>query len=150
MDAVEDLSNLPDSGNSTVDVSGLKEKTFAALSDDLNSPVAIASLFDGVKIINSVKNGTDHLSKQDIEDLKLFFHTVIFDILGLVDEKDKDGAKDEVLNKVVELLLNLRVEAKSRKDWHTADSIRDGLNSLGIEVKDTKEGFEWKFKKIDS
>ena len=147
MGAVEDLNFMPVSDNSTVDVAGLKEKIFAALDDDLNSPVAIACLFDGVKMINSVVKGTDNIAKQDLEDLKLLFYNVIFDILGLVDERNKKGEKDQILNNVVELLLNLRVEAKSKKDWQTADRIRDGLNSLGIEVKDTKEGFEWKLKK---
>ena len=147
MDAVEALNGLPVSDSSTVDVAGLKEKIFAAMDDDLNSPVAIACLFDGVKMINSIVNGTDNITKQDLEELKLLFHTVIFDILGLVDQRNNEGQKDQILNNVVELLLNLRVEAKSKKDWQTADRIRDGLNSLGIEVKDTKEGFEWKLKK---
>jgi cysteinyl-tRNA synthetase len=147
MDAVGALNDLPVSDNSTVDVAGLKEKTFEALSDDLNSPVAIAYLFEGVKVINSVINGTDTISEEDIEDLKLFFNTVIFDILGLAVEKEDKREKDKVLNEVVELLLNLRMEAKAKKEWQTADRIRDGLNSLGIEVKDTKDGFEWKFKK---
>lgn len=147
MDAVVALNSLPASGISTVDVSGLKEKTIAALSDDLNSPVAIASLFEGVKMINSVINGTDTITEEDSQDLRSFFHTVIFDVLGLVDEKEDKGGKDKVLNEVVELLLNLRMEAKEKKEWQTADRIRDGLNSMGIEVKDTKDGFEWKLKK---
>ena len=147
MDAVVALNSLPASGISTVDVSGLKEKTIAALSDDLNSPVAIASLFERVKMINSVINGTDTINEEDSQDLRSFFHTVIFDVLGLVDEKEEKGGKDKVLNEVVELLLNLRMEAKEKKEWQTADRIRDGLNSMGIEVKDTKDGFEWKLKK---
>ena len=148
MEAAGVLNDLSASENSTVDVAGLKEKIFVALSDDLNSPVAIASLFDGVKMINSIRGGTDFLTKQDIDDLKMLFNTVIFDILGLTDEKSEEGEADKVLNEVVELLLSLRVEAKNKKEWQTADRIRDGLNSLGIEVKDTKDGFEWKIKRV--
>jgi cysteinyl-tRNA synthetase len=148
MEAAGALNDLSASENSTVDVAGLKEKIFVALSDDLNSPVAIASLFDGVKMINSIRGGTDFLTKQDIDDLKMLFNTVIFDILGLTDEKSEEGEADKVLNEVVELLLSLRVEAKNKKEWQTADRIRDGLNSLGIEVKDTKDGFEWKIKRV--
>jgi cysteinyl-tRNA synthetase len=144
MGAVNDLNALPVSDNLTVDIAEIKEKCFSALDDDLNSPLAIASLFDGVRIINSVKNGTEFITKTALEDLKSFFNVVVFDILGLASEQEVAGEKDTLFEKVVDLLLNLRIEAKTRKDWDTADKIRKGLNAIGIEVNDTKDGFEWK------
>lgn len=146
MNAVNTLDELPPAEHSTVNISAIKENCFAALSDDLNSPVAIAHLFEGVKIINSVKAGLEKISEIDLTDLKSFFDAVVFDILGLKAEDKTGDGKNEVLTGVVELLINLRSEAKANKDWATSDRIRNGLNAIGIEMKDTKEGVEWKLK----
>ena len=145
--AVECLESLPVSDESTINIAGLKEKCFSALDDDLNSPVAIAHLFDGVRIINSVKSGEEKISASDLEDIKSFFHTIVFDILGLKYEKPSKKEEENILRSVVDLLLNLRLEAKVSKDWTTADKIRDQLGLLGIDVKDTKDGFEWNIRK---
>jgi cysteinyl-tRNA synthetase len=145
--ALETLEKLSVSEQSTVDVAGLKEKCFAALNDDLNSAVAIAHLFDGARMINSVKVGQEKINASDLEDLKSFYHTVIFEILGLKPETSEgQGGVHEMLNKVIDLVLNLRMEAKARKEWATADKIRNELNALGVEIKDTKEGFEWRLR----
>lgn len=143
--AIETLEKLPASEQSTVDVPGLKEKCFAALNDDLNSAVAIAHLFDGVRMINSVKTGQEKISAPDLEELKSLYHTIVFEILGLKPETaaGQEG-NHEILDKIIDLVLNLRLEAKSRKDWATADKIRSELNEIGVEIKDTKEGFEWR------
>ncbi|HKL31869.1 MAG TPA: cysteine--tRNA ligase [Tangfeifania sp.] len=144
MTAVEVLESLTSSAESTVDVASLKEKCYAALNDDLNSPIAIAHLFDGVRMINSVKAGKDTINSADLHELKTFFNTMVFDILGLKNEEATGSEDNEVLRGAVDLLLNLRLEAKKNKDWSTADKIRNELTALGIEVKDTKDGFEWK------
>ena len=140
------LDELNVSSETTVDVSGLKEKCFAALNDDLNSPIAIAHLFDGVKMINLIKAGAEKISACDLSDLKSFFNTVVFEILGLKDEKTENSEKNHIFEGAINLLLKLRMEAKASKDWATADKIRDGLNFLGVEIKDTKDGFEWSLK----
>jgi cysteinyl-tRNA synthetase len=130
-----------------LDVAGLKEKCFAALNDDLNSAVAIAHLFDGARMINSIKAGQEKITDSDLHELKSFFHTVVFEILGLKPEAagTQDGS-NEILNKIIDLVLNLRMEAKARKDWATADKIRNELNEFGLEIKDTNDGFEWSLK----
>ena len=140
--AAETIEKLPVSEQSTVDVTGMKEKCFAALNDDLNSPIAIAHLFDGARMINSIKAGQEKINTSDLEDLKSFFHTVVFEILGLKPEKVEGQGDNEILNNLIDLVLNLRMEAKTRKDWATSDKIRNELNALGVEIKDTKEGFE--------
>jgi cysteinyl-tRNA synthetase len=146
MNAVKTLDELSTSDNSTVDISSIKEKCFAALNDDLNSPIAIAYLFDGVKMINSVKAGNEKISKADLSELKSFYHSMVFDILGLKQEQTADSGESEILKGTVELLIKLRNEAKANKDWSTSDKIRNDLNTLGIEMKDTKDGVEWKLK----
>ena len=146
MNGVKTLEELIPSEHSSVDISALKQNCFAALSDDLNSPVAIAHLFEGVRTINSVKAGTEKLSASDLADMKSFYNTVVFDILGLRAENIGGSSQNEVLSGAVELLINLRKEAKANKDWATSDRIRNELNAIGIEMKDTKDGVEWKLK----
>jgi len=146
MTAVNTLEDLVASEKSTVDISSLKEKCFTALNDDINSPIAIAHLFDGVKMINSVKAGNEKISTEDLVDLKSFYNSMVFDILGFKEEQSSGSGDNAVLGKSIELLLTLRNEAKANKDWGTADKIRDELNEIGIEIKDTKDGVDWSLK----
>lgn len=146
MAAVKTLTELKASEQSTVDLAGLEEKCYSALSDDLNSPIAIAHLFDGVKMINSIKAGTESISATDLEELRKFYHTIVFDVLGLKEEQASAGGDNHILAETVALLINLRRDAKANKDWATADKIRDELNEIGIELKDTKDGVEWSLK----
>jgi len=144
--ATEVLESITSWPESTVDIDGLKEKCYAALSDDLNTPIAIAHLFDGVRMINSVKAGKESINLTDLHELKSFFNKMVFDILGLKNGEATVSEDNTVLKGAVELLLNLRLQAKNNKDWGTADKIRYELTSLGVEVKDTKAGFEWNLK----
>ncbi|MDD4107511.1 MAG: cysteine--tRNA ligase [Prolixibacteraceae bacterium] len=145
MAAVETMDRLQAGSKSTVDVEELKERCYTALSDDLNSPVAIAHLFDGVRMINLINTGKETISADDLEKLKEFVNNFVFGILGLKREESDGLAGNGLLDKIVDMLLNLRLEAKERKDWGTADSIRNRLNGIGIEIKDTKEGSEWTY-----
>lgn len=146
MNGINTLNELKASEKSSIDISSMKQNCMEALSDDLNSPIAIAHLFDGVKMINSVKAGTESISATDLAELKSFYHSVVFDILGLKEEKKDSSGSNEVLAGTMELLIQLRKEAKANKDWATADKIRNELNELGIEMKDTKDGVEWSLK----
>jgi len=99
-----------------------------------------------VKIINSIKAGTENISVEDLKELKSFYHSVVFNILGLKEENAVSSGESEVLSGAVELLINLRQQAKANKDWATADKIRNDLNAIGIELKDGKSGVEWNVK----
>src|SRR5690554_2135608 len=143
MNAIKVLNELPVSDDSTIEVETLRSKCFEALSDDLNSPIAIAHLFDGVRMINSVKTGQERISSVDLDQLKSLYHDLVYDILGLKDETKDNMGDNVLLREVIDLMLQLRMDAKARKDWATADKIRNDLNDLGIIIKDTKEGFEW-------
>ena len=146
MTAVRTLNELRASDISTVEIKKIKNNCFIALNDDLNTPIAIAHLFEGVKMINSIKAGTEKISESDLEDLKSFYHSIVFDILGLKEEQAVDTGDNVALSGTVELLIKLRRDAKENKDWGTADKIRDELKTLGIELKDTKDGVEWNIK----
>ncbi|MPQ48044.1 cysteine--tRNA ligase [Marinifilum sp. N1E240] len=142
MTAIGTLDKIQVSDSSTVDVANLKAKSYEALNDDLNTPILIAHLFDGVKMINSLAVGNEKINAEDLEALKVLYRSLVFDVLGLNEEGEEEG-NNEILDKVISLLLTTRNEAKKNKDWATADRIRDELTNLGIAVKDTKDGFEW-------
>jgi cysteinyl-tRNA synthetase len=140
MTAVKTLNNLKSSGKSSLDISALEEKCYEAISDDLNTPIVIANLFEGVRIINLVNDGKETLTGEDVISLQQLFKTFVFDILGL---REEESAGNELLGEVIEMLLNIRQEAKANKDWATSDRIRDGLVKIGVTVKDRKDGFDW-------
>ncbi len=141
------LSKIEPSAETTVDVKGLREKCYEAMNDDLNTPIVISRLFDGVRAINTILSGNATITAADLDDLRGTFSTFLFDILGLrLDEAEAGGAALEPFEKAVDLLLDVRRDAKGKKDWATSDFIRDKLGEIGFEIKDTKEGTEWKLK----
>ena len=142
MEAYERLGKLTASGASTVDVKGLRDKCDAAMNDDLNSPIAISHLFDACKAINSISDGKATITAEDLEELKNVFKLYIEDIFGLKTDGKSDAGTDSY-KKAIDLLLNIRLEAKRNKDWGTSDKIRNELTALGFSIKDTKDGFEW-------
>ncbi len=144
MNAMETLNKLTPSETSTYDVKALEEKCYAAMNDDFNTPILIAHLFDGVRIINSVKDGKEQLTTNDIAQLNTLFNNFVTDVLGLISTKESDG--NNLTNEVMELVLQLRKNAKSVKDFETADLIRDELEKAGIKIKDSREGSSWEVK----
>ncbi len=144
-DALNTLEKLIPRTESTVNVNEFKDKLFSALDDDLNTPILIAHLFDGVKMINSIYAETETISTDDLTYMKNLYKDIVFDILGLKHETS-DFGNNEILTDVMDLLLNIRTEAKQHKDFKTSDKIRDKLNEIGITVKDTKDGSEWEIK----
>jgi len=114
------------------------------MDDDFNTPILIAHLFDGVRIINSVKDGKESLNSVDLEKLKNIFNTFVTDILGFISSKESGGNK--LTNEVMDLVLQLRTNAKKSKDFETADLIREELDKAGIQIKDGREGSSWEVK----
>jgi cysteinyl-tRNA synthetase len=147
MNAMALLSNLKTTSTSSIDVERLKKDCYDALNDDLNSPILIAHLFDGAKMINAVNDGNATITMDDLAKLRELYSGLVVDVLGLQQPSGgQDPASGEILGKVVEMLLTMRQEAKMKKDWATSDQIRDRLAALGFEIKDTKEGADWKLK----
>ena len=149
VDGYRRLQELKAADASTIDVKGFRSKCYAAINDDLNTPIVIAELFDACKAINQVNDGKATLTQADIDELKDLFQTFLVDILGVRTEivASDDAAALEPFEKAVDLLLEIRKESKAKKDWATSDLIRDRLAAIGFDVKDTKDGFEWSIKK---
>ena len=144
----ENLNKIIPGTDSTVDIKNLREKCYEAMNDDLSSPIVISYLFDAVRIINTILSGKASINETELQELKEIFQTFMFDILGLKVEKSTTGnASNEAYEKAVDLLLDVRQEAKNHKDWQTADFIRNKLSEIGFEIKDTKDGAEWKLNK---
>lgn len=138
----ETLNKIKASAPGNYNASELKKNCYDAINDDLNSPIVIAHLFDALKTINSVEAGTETIDDANLEILKQVYHSFLFEILGLKNENESSG-NNEILKDVVDMVLNLRMQAKANKDYATSDLIRNELTKIGITVKDKKDGFEW-------
>ena len=123
-----------------------KEKCYEAMNDDLNTPIVISYLFEASRSINAAMDGHIALTFGDIEELKSFFDLFLFDLLGIRDDSKAQNASYDTFAKAVDLLLQIRMQAKQNKDWATSDKIRNELSAIGFEIKDTKDGFEWQLK----
>ena len=143
MEGYSRLQKLTASAVSSVETAGLRAKCEEAMNDDFNSPIVISHLFDALRAINLVHDGKETISETDLEELKSVFKTFIEDVLGLKSETEASTG-NEAYKKAIDLLLNMRLEAKQNKDWATSDKIRNELTALGFEIKDTKDGFEWR------
>ncbi len=147
IDGYRRLQDLKPSETGTVTgLDELEAKMYEAMDDDLNTPVVIGYLFDLCRIVNQVNDGTAKATAADIEKMNGLFHTFLFDILGIVPPEAAAGTNMKPFEDAVDLLLQIRSESKAKKDWATSDLIRDRLASIGFDVKDTKDGVEWKLK----
>ncbi|MDL2241707.1 cysteine--tRNA ligase [Bacteroidales bacterium OttesenSCG-928-L03] len=148
MEAYKNIDRLKATATeSSVNIQELVSKSMEAMNDDLNTPIVISYLFEAARIINSALGGQMNLTQAHIDELKHFFDVFLFDLLGIKDELKDGNAGFEAFSKAVDMLLEMRMQAKQNKDWATSDKIRDELTALGFEIKDTKDGFEWKLNK---
>ena len=142
MDAWRELAAVPESEvtfQTSAVVNPIYEAVMTALCDDMNTPVAIAHLFDAVKQINA---GT--LSQKDKAAMKKLFDEIVGGVLGLRDEEaGASGKAQKALDGAMQLVLEARKKAREEKNWAESDRIRDTLASFGIAVKDTKDGATW-------
>ncbi len=138
MEAIRYLESATASKSSSFDVNSWVSSCYDAMNDDFNTPVLISNLFEGVKFINQMKANKGSLSQEDLvlftSKMKAFTH----DVLGLFDDSTNDNS--EKLKGTVELLIELRKNARENKDWALSDQIRDELLELGIQLKDGREG----------
>ena len=148
MDGWHRLCDLKAADATSAKLENYRERCAEAMNDDLNTPNVIATLFDACRVINQVNDGNATMTQADIDELKSVFQTYLFDVLGVRDDSagDAGSVNLEPYRKAVDLLLDIRKTAKANKDWTTSDLIRNKMNEAGFDVKDTKEGFEWKVK----
>ncbi len=142
MEALRTLDKLKASDCSVSDVSAIQNACYEAMNDDFNTPQLIAALFDATRVINLINDGKETISANDLDLLKTTFKTFTKDILGLYDETASSG-NESLISGLMDTILTLRQEAKVKKDWATSDLIRDKLKSMGVQVKDTKDGATW-------
>lgn len=143
------IAELKPSEKSTVNIAELYEKCYEALDDDLNTPIVIAHLFEACRITNLINDGKESATQADIDSLKTLFDTFLSGILGIRCDNSPSAASPSAtkpFEEAVNLLLDMRMQAKANKDWATSDQIRDKLTALGFSIKDTRDGYEWSLK----
>ncbi|RED42109.1 cysteinyl-tRNA synthetase [Winogradskyella eximia] len=139
MDAISLLDLLKTGKTSSFNVTEWKQKCYDAMNDDFNTPILIATLFEAVKFINQVKDGSATLTSDDLLILKETIETFVFDVLGLVNISKENTSNDKLAG-AVEILINLRKEARLNKDFALSDKIRNELAEAGIQLNDSREG----------
>lgn len=139
MEAMHLVDELTPATVSTLDIATWKQRCYEAMNDNFNSPILIAHLFEATKYIHQLKEGRETLTNLDLETLQQTLYAFVYDVLGLT-RLESAGIVSNKLNETVELLIQLRAEARANKDWATSDKIRDELSAMGIQLKDGKEG----------
>ncbi|MBK7409672.1 MAG: cysteine--tRNA ligase [Saprospirales bacterium] len=128
------------------EIKDLIDSVYDEMNDDFNTPRALARMFELVSKINALKGGQlsfGDLLPETLAQLKQSFQSFLFDVLGLKDESEAAGGDKELLDGLMQLIIEMRKEARERKDWGTSDMIRDALKELHLQLKDGKEGTSW-------
>lgn len=140
MEAIKLLSKIKTSESSSIQVLELVDSFYTAMNDDFNTPILIANLFEAAKIVYLINDGKATITAADSILLANEMNGFIVNVLGLQTASENNDSK---LAPVMDLVLDLRQQARSNKDWTTSDKIRDGLAAAGIVVKDGKDGTTW-------
>jgi cysteinyl-tRNA synthetase len=142
MKAIDKIGTIKPSASSSVNIAEIRKNCYAAIDDDLNSPILLAHLFDAVRIVNAASDGAEKVDEKDIQSLKDLFSTFVSDILGLRNEA-ASGGDEKLTGELMDLIISLRKDARDKKDFAVSDKIRNELNKIGITLKDKKDGVEW-------
>ena len=149
LNAIDDLERVPVSADcdaqTKVFVSGLRQRLYDAMNDDLQTQIVVSTLFEACHVVNALIDHKAQICADCLAELKSVMQLFAFDLLGLKSDRGNDNdAREAAFGKVVDMVLDLRAKAKADKDWATSDRIRDALAAAGFEVKDTKDGVTWK------
>jgi len=139
MEGLALIDQLETGSTSTLNIEEWKQNCYEAMDDDFNTPILIAHLFEGIRFVNLLNDKREQITASDLEVLKTTLETFIFDVLGIKNEKASDNSTEK-LEGVIEMLIEMRNEARANKNWGLSDEIRDRLLALGIQLKDGKEG----------
>ena len=139
MEAVKLVNSdaLTSAKTSSFNLKEWKEKCYDALTDDFNSPILIAHLFEAVSFIFKLKDGKESVSAEDLKELKTIINDFVYDVLGLQNIEESNNDK---LDQTLQVLIELRNQARKAKNFELSDQIRDKLLAEGIELKDGREG----------
>lgn len=139
MTAYAQLDELVASEKNEVDVAAMRARCDAAMNDDFNSPVLIAELFEASRVINSIKDGNVQADAVNLAALRTLMTDFMDGVLGI---RDEFSANTDV-NHLMDFIVQLRTEAKKNKDYATSDKIRNGLQQIGYQIMDSKDGSDW-------
>ena len=139
MEALSLLKDLPTSTQSSIAIGDWKQLCYDAMNDDFNTPILIAHLFEGVRYINVIKDGKETITAEDLATFTTAIEAFVYEVLGLENEKITDSSNDK-LEGTIQLLIEMRKQARENKNFALSDQIRDQLLALGIQLKDGKEG----------
>ncbi|MBS4040658.1 MAG: cysteine--tRNA ligase [Flavobacteriales bacterium] len=139
MEAMDLLENIPTSQESTIDLSEWIKSCYDAMNDDFNTPILIAQLFEGVKYVHLIKDQKEFITEADKDLLKNTFHQFIIDVLGITIAKNTED-QSNLTDGLIQLLIEMRMEARINKNFALSDQIRDQLLALGVQLKDGKDG----------
>ncbi len=144
--ALEELEHPGgEGGKLDAEVEELCDRCYREMNDDFNTARTLAALFELASTIHALQNkqaDIQELSKQGFERMKEVYNAFIFDILGLYPIEEK-GKEDGKLDEVVNVLIEVRNDARARKDFQVADQIRDELKAVGVELHDGPDGTEY-------
>lgn len=126
----------------------LVDQVHEDMCDDFNTPKALSRLFEIVPIINSIqdkKEGFTEVSQSSIDKIREVFQAYIFDVFGLEDDSVQGGSNGvgQKLDGLMDLIIDIRKDARENKNWPVSDKIRDKLQEVEIQLKDGKEGTTW-------
>lgn len=149
-EGMENTGKISPAAKSTFDPGNIETDFYRAMDDDLNTPVAISVLFDGIKSINSIVAGTGSMTEKDIRKTQEIYSVAVHQVLGLHPEDGgSSGNQDPLIDGLIGLLIDMRNEARSQQDFKTSDRIRDALDRLGVRVRDSADGSRWDIVKSD-
>jgi cysteinyl-tRNA synthetase len=145
MAAYMSIEECKPSAQSDADIDALEARCYAAMGDDFNTPILIAELFEAVRLINGCKNGQQALTADQLVQLKRIMTHFLMDVMGL--QTPESAGNVELPNIMMDAVFEVRKGLKEKKDYATADMLRDAFSSRNIVLKDTKEGGEWTYEK---
>ncbi|RYD81296.1 MAG: cysteine--tRNA ligase [Sphingobacteriales bacterium] len=140
--AMQLMENLQPAEKSTLDIEKWISACYDAMNDDFNTAILIAKLFEAISWINLINDKKETLTADDLNLLKDTVNTFVRDVLGLQSEEEQ-GAGKEKIDGLMQLVIDLRKDARTNKDFATSDKIRDHLQEIGFVIKDGKEGTSW-------
>jgi len=149
LDGFQTLKNLKQgSDEMNFDYESWLEQCYQVMNDDFNSPLLIAQCFTAIKFIQKVDHSRKKIDGQLIQNLKTSLKSFLFDVMGLLPEEPESTQKEnsKLSHQLIEILLDIRKDAREKGDYTTSDKIRNELSKTGVELKDTHLGTEYQMK----
>lgn len=137
----KNINTLPTSNTTSVDFNAVFTKCIEAMCDDFNTPVVIANMFEISRLVNLISDKKETITEQNKAALKENYEIIFNQILGMKGEQSDNS--NTIIEGLMNMIIEMRAEARANKDWAKSDQIRDRLTEVGITIKDGKEGAKW-------